>query len=78
MLYAAFANFFSDDMSDDTSIYYPSMYDDMRDQAIAGTTVPRRRLRKLLLMVRSSLPRPSLSYPYRAVIDVIIPSRAWQ
>ena len=78
MLYAAFANFFSDDMSDDTSIYYPSMYDDMRDQAIAGTAVPRRRLRKLLLMVRSSLPRSSPSYPYRAVIDVIILSRAWQ
>jgi hypothetical protein len=49
MLYAAFANCFSDDMSDDTSTYYPSMYDDMRDQAIAGTAEPRRRLRKLLL-----------------------------
>jgi len=45
-------------MSDDYSTFYPSMYDDMRDQAFAGTTVPRRRLRKLLLLVRSSLSRP--------------------
>lgn len=49
-------------MSDDTSTYYPSMYDDKRDLAIAGTAVPRRRLRKLLLMVCASLPRPSPSY----------------
>ncbi len=62
MLYAAFAICFSDDMSDDTSTYYPSMYDDMRDQAIAGTEEPRRRLRKLLLWVRSLLPRPSRPY----------------
>ncbi|KAI9507291.1 hypothetical protein F5148DRAFT_137532 [Russula earlei] len=46
----AFANFFSDDMSDDHSTFYPSMYDDMRDQAFAGTAVPRRWLRKLLLL----------------------------
>ncbi|KAH9965173.1 hypothetical protein BC827DRAFT_1182708 [Russula dissimulans] len=46
----AFANFFSDDVSDDYSTFYPSMYDDMRDQAFAGTAVPRRRLRKLLLL----------------------------
>lgn len=59
--FPAFANFFSDDMSNDTSKYYPTMYDDMRDQAIAGTAVPRRRLRKLLVSVRSSLPRPSPS-----------------
>jgi len=53
------------------------MYDDRRDLDIAGTAVPRRRLRKLLLMVRASLPRLSL-LPYRSVIDIIIPSRAWQ
>ena len=45
------------------------MYDDRRDQATAGTAGPRRRLRKLLLLVRSSLPRPSLS---PCLIDVIV------
>lgn len=73
ILYAAFANFFSDDMSDDTSTYYPSMYDDIRDQATAGTAGPRRGLRKLLLLVRSSLSRPPLSSPYRCHR----PSRVW-
>ena len=47
----AFANFFTDDMSDDSSNYFPSMYDHIRDQAIAGTAAPRRRLRKLLMVV---------------------------
>ncbi|KAF8504403.1 hypothetical protein F5888DRAFT_1630854 [Russula emetica] len=45
-----FANFFSDDMSDDASNYFPSMHDHIRDQAIAGTAAPRRRLRKLLMI----------------------------
>jgi hypothetical protein len=45
------------------------MYDHMRDQAIAGTAVPRRRLRKLLMMVRSLLSRPTSLLSYRAPID---------
>ncbi|KAI0251086.1 hypothetical protein BJV78DRAFT_1361840 [Lactifluus subvellereus] len=32
------------------STYYPSMYDHMREQAIASTAVPRRKLRKLLVL----------------------------
>ena len=57
----AFANFFTDDMSNDDSTYYPSMYDHIKDQAIAGTAVPRRRLRRLLMVVCSFLSH-SLSY----------------
>ena len=54
--FLAFANFFSDDVSDDMSTYYPSMYNDMRDQVIASTAAPRSKLRILLVLVCSSLP----------------------
>ena len=69
--FPAFANFFSDDVSDDSSTYFPSMYDHMRDQAIAGTAAPRRRLRKLLMLVRSMLSRPPLSLVLSSSIDGI-------
>jgi hypothetical protein len=45
------------------------MYDDRRDQATAGTAGPRRRLRKLLLLVRSSAPTPP---SLLGLIDVIV------
>ncbi|KAI0300146.1 hypothetical protein B0F90DRAFT_1725414 [Multifurca ochricompacta] len=45
-----FANCFSDDMSNDMSTHHPSMYDHMRDQVVALTALPRRKLRHLLVL----------------------------
>ena len=53
-------------MSDDASRYFPSMYDHIRDQAIAGTATPRRRLRKLLMAVCSFLSHSLVCLSYQA------------
>jgi hypothetical protein len=50
-----FANFFSDDTATDLSIYYPSMHDHIHGQALASTLTPRRKLKRLLILVRSFL-----------------------
>jgi len=63
----SFANFFSDDTATDLSIYYPSMHDHIQGLAIASTLLPRRKLKRLLILVRSY----SLSFAL-----VLISSRA--
>ena len=50
---APFANFFSDDTATDISIYYPSMHDHIQGQAMDSTLPPRRKLKSLLILVRS-------------------------
>lgn len=48
-----FANFFTDDTATDLSIYYPSMHDHIQGLAMASTLLPRRKLKRLLIVVRS-------------------------
>ncbi|KAH9074143.1 hypothetical protein EDB83DRAFT_2312502 [Lactarius deliciosus] len=45
-----FANFFSDDTATDLSIYYPSMHDHLQGLAVAATLLPRRKLKRLLIL----------------------------
>ncbi|KAH8987803.1 hypothetical protein EDB92DRAFT_1874193 [Lactarius akahatsu] len=46
----AFANFFSDDTATDISIYYPSMHDHLQGLNVAATLLPRRKLKRLLIL----------------------------
>ncbi|KAH9061132.1 hypothetical protein EDB87DRAFT_1682907 [Lactarius vividus] len=45
-----FANFFSDDTATDLSKYYPSMHDHLQGLAVADTLLPRRKLKRLLIL----------------------------
>lgn len=60
--YVPFANFFTDDTATDLSIYYPSMHDHIHGQALASTLPPRRKLKRLLILVRS-FPSPVFPIP---------------